>query len=48
VPGTDPDQAYIDKGLSVCEERIMYAGSRLAALMVEIYGSNSAQGLFLQ
>jgi len=49
VKGEDPDQAYIDAGKPICEKSLMVAGARLAALMVNIYGENSANATaFLQ
>jgi len=42
VEGQDPDQAYIDAAMPLIEEHIMYGADRLAALMVDIYGNNSA------
>ena len=39
VENTDPDQAYIDAAKPKVLEHMMYGGSRLAALMVDIYGT---------
>ena len=41
MEGEDPDQDYIDKALPVIEEHMMLGANRLAALMVDIYGSSS-------
>lgn len=43
VEGEDPDQEYIDKALPILEERLMFGGARLAALMVYIYGESTMQ-----
>lgn len=43
VEGEDPDQEYIDKALPILEERLMFGGARLAALMVYIYGETAMQ-----
>lgn len=40
--GEDPDQEYRDAATPVILERMMYGGARLAALMVDIYGSEQA------
>lgn len=47
VEGEDPDQAYKDKNVPLIKARINLAASRLAALMVDIYGTTSAP-TFLQ
>ena len=39
VENTDPDQDYIDAALPILEAHMMTGASRLAALMVDIYGS---------
>ena len=41
VTGVDPDQDYKDAALPVAEKSIMFAGARLAALMVDIYGTSA-------
>ena len=41
VAGQDPDQAYIDKALPATYEHMMLGANRLAALMVDIYGSSA-------
>lgn len=48
VAGEDPDQAYIDASMDELESHIMYGAARLAALMVDIYGSNAQMANFLQ
>lgn len=48
VEGQDPDQAYIDHNAPLVKARINLAGSRLAALMVDIYGTGAAASSFLQ
>lgn len=47
VEGQDPDQAYIDKAKPVLEEHMMLAANRLAALMVDIYGSSARADQFI-
>jgi len=42
VEGQDPDQAYIDFAKPLVLKHMMYGGARLAALMVDIYGNNTA------
>ena len=41
VEGEDPDQAYIDENLGAIEQHMMLGGARLAALMVDIYGTSA-------
>ena len=48
MEGEDPDQAYIDHNAPLIKARINLAGSRLAALMVDIYGTGAAAASFLQ
>ena len=43
-----PDQEYIDRAIPVLEERMVYAGARLAALMVDIYGESAKPVAFLE
>jgi len=33
----------MDLATPICEERLMYAGARLAALMVDLYGEKTAE-----
>ena len=47
VDGEDPDQDYIDAALPTLEEHLMAGANRLAALMVDIYGSSSRVETFL-
>jgi len=47
VEGQDPDQDYIDKAKPALEEHMMLAANRLAALMVDIYGSSARADQFI-
>lgn len=42
VAGQDPDQAYIDAGRPICEERLMWGARRLAETIKDIYGTKVA------
>lgn len=45
---TDLSQAYIDRGLKKCKKHMMYGAARLAALMVDIYGTSAQAETFLE
>ena len=47
VDGEDPDQDYIDAALPIIEEHMMLGAHRLAALMVDIYGSSERAANFI-
>ena len=47
VAGQDPDQAYIDTAMPDLKQRLVLGGARIAALMVDIYGNNTAAQTFL-
>ena len=42
VEGQDPDQDYIDENLPKMHKHMMYGAARLAALMVNIYGTDAS------
>ena len=47
VADTDPDQDYIDAALPIIEAHMMLGANRLAALMVDIYGSSERAANFI-
>ena len=47
VDGEDPDQDYIDAALPIIKQHMMLGANRLAALMVDIYGSSERAANFI-
>lgn len=47
VDGEDPDQDYIDAGMPIIKKHMMLGANRLAALMVDIYGSSERAENFI-
>ena len=47
VAGADPDQDYIDNAMPPLKAHMMMASERLAALIVDIYGSSSTEEAFI-